>query len=63
MREAYNERDAMAKGCGLWFTDLLCTFQDSANLYLVMEFMQGLLFDASFCHSWQGGQSLAPCLL
>ena len=39
--EAYNERDAMTKGFGLWFTDLLCTFQDSANLYLVMEFMQG----------------------
>lgn len=39
--KAYNERDAMAKGFGLWFTDLLCTFQDSGNLYLVMEFMQG----------------------
>eukprot|EP00913_Durusdinium_trenchii_P006893 g6484.t1 len=31
----------MAKGFGLWFVDLLCTFQDSSNLYLVMEFMQG----------------------
>ncbi|CAK9094048.1 unnamed protein product [Durusdinium trenchii] len=39
--KAYNERDAMAKGFGLWFVDLLCTFQDSSNLYLVMEFMQG----------------------
>lgn len=47
--KAYNERDAMAKGFGLWFTDLLCTFQDSSNLYLVMEFMQGLDEDLSVC--------------
>ena len=40
--EAYNERDAMVKGYGVWFTDLLCTFQDSTSIYLVMEFMQGV---------------------
>ncbi|CAJ1328000.1 unnamed protein product [Effrenium voratum] len=39
--KAYNERDAMVKGYGVWFTDLLCTFQDSTSIYLVMEFMQG----------------------
>ena len=39
--EAYNERDALSRGHGLWFVDLLCTFQDSEHIYIVMEFVQG----------------------
>lgn len=40
-KKAYNERDALARGWGTWFVDLLCTFQDSEHIYIVMEFVQG----------------------
>ncbi|CAE7541311.1 STK38 [Symbiodinium natans] len=39
--KAYNERDALSRGHGVWFVDLLCTFQDSEHIYIVMEFVQG----------------------
>ena len=40
-KKAYNERDALARGWGTWFVDLLGTFQDSEHIYIVMEFVQG----------------------
>eukprot|EP00931_Biecheleriopsis_adriatica_P049573 TRINITY_DN28686_c0_g1_i1.p1 TRINITY_DN28686_c0_g1~~TRINITY_DN28686_c0_g1_i1.p1 ORF type:complete len:626 (-),score=111.17 TRINITY_DN28686_c0_g1_i1:182-2059(-) len=41
IRKAWSEREALLKCTGQWCVDVTCMFQDSSNVYLVMEFVQG----------------------
>lgn len=38
---AYAERHILAEAANRWFVELLATFQDQDNFYMVMEFVQG----------------------
>eukprot|EP00930_Biecheleria_cincta_P079917 TRINITY_DN67941_c0_g1_i1.p1 TRINITY_DN67941_c0_g1~~TRINITY_DN67941_c0_g1_i1.p1 ORF type:complete len:498 (-),score=82.03 TRINITY_DN67941_c0_g1_i1:101-1513(-) len=38
---AFAERDVMIESRCEWCINILCSFQDSANIYLVMDFVQG----------------------
>lgn len=38
---AFAERDVMVESRCQWCIDILCSFQDSKNIYLVMDFVQG----------------------
>lgn len=38
---AFTERDVMVESRCQWCIDTLCSFQDSKNIYLVMDFVQG----------------------
>mmetsp|Transcript_32781 Transcript_32781/g.53956 ORF Transcript_32781/g.53956 Transcript_32781/m.53956 type:complete len:491 (-) Transcript_32781:41-1513(-) len=37
----YGERDILSEAKCRWVVDLFCTFQDSENIYMAMEFLQG----------------------
>ncbi|CAK0836075.1 unnamed protein product [Prorocentrum cordatum] len=38
---AFCEREVLAQAKSRWFVELIATFQDAANVYMVMEFVQG----------------------
>mmetsp|Transcript_77130 Transcript_77130/g.160571 ORF Transcript_77130/g.160571 Transcript_77130/m.160571 type:complete len:479 (+) Transcript_77130:113-1549(+) len=40
-QRAYSERDALARARSQWCVELFATFQDTAYVYMVMEFVQG----------------------